>query len=44
MQVVSSLTPWPCESRFSKEVHTLVRIPPGGRFVSRKYERKESGR
>lgn len=26
--VVSSLTPWPWPSKFSKEVHTDVKIPP----------------
>jgi hypothetical protein len=29
MTVVSSFTPWPWPSRFSKEETTEVRIPPG---------------
>lgn len=40
MQVASSLTPWPCESRFSKELQTLVRMPPDGRVVSPELESK----
>jgi hypothetical protein len=28
MTVVSNLTPCPWPSRFSKDVHTVVRIPP----------------
>jgi hypothetical protein len=28
MAVVSSLQPWPWESRFSKVVQTVVRMPP----------------
>lgn len=44
MQVASSLTPWPWESRFSKELQTLVRIPPGDRIISEGFEGRNSGR